>query len=84
MIEATKTGGPAFPTNFDMSTFTHENQGMTKREFIAIEAMKGLLSNPGGPFQANTQTGWGLCNCDYQNVVDECLCIADTMLESLK
>lgn len=37
--------GPAFPTDFDMSSFKHDNQGMTLRQYFAGQAMNGILAN---------------------------------------
>lgn len=37
-------GGPAFPTDFDMSTFKNANQGMSLRAYFAGLAMQGMLA----------------------------------------
>lgn len=41
---------PAFPTGHNYDDVFHEQYiGMSKREYFAIMALQGLLSNPGGP-----------------------------------
>ena len=37
-------GGPAFPTDFDMSTFKNANQGMSLRDWFAGMAIQGMLA----------------------------------------
>ena len=37
-------GGPAFPTDFDMSMFKNANQGMSLRAYFAGLAMQGMLA----------------------------------------
>ena len=36
--------GPAFPCDFNMSTFEHEVKGMTLRDWFAGQALAGLLT----------------------------------------
>ena len=46
----TKTGGPAFPSNYlhtDGRTF-HE-EGMELRDYFAAKAMQGMLADPNTP-----------------------------------
>jgi len=38
-------GGPAFPCDYNMSTFQHDHNGMTLRDYFAGQAMQGLLAS---------------------------------------
>jgi hypothetical protein len=42
--------------------------GLTKREELSARFVAGLLANSGGVIQANSQSGWGLVNCDIEQV----------------
>lgn len=66
MSEIINDGGPAFPGSL--------------RDYFAGKALEGLLSNPGGPVQANPINGWSWCNYTTENVVSEIWHIADAML----
>jgi hypothetical protein len=77
-MEDRKDGGPAFPTGID------EIDGMALRDYLAGEALKGLLANPGGPIQANGMTGWGLVNCKMEDVAGLAVAMADAMLAELE
>lgn len=81
-------GGPAFPvpeTSLDSAgVFSASNQGMSLRDWFAGMALQGLLSNSGGPIQANGMSGWGWTNCDQKNVADIAWGMADTMLAARK
>jgi hypothetical protein len=58
--------------------------GLTKREYFAGLAMQGLLSNPGGPVQANCSNGWqSTTNCSRADVAGEAVAYADALLAAL-
>jgi hypothetical protein len=57
--------------------------GLTKREMFAAMAMQGLLSNSGGPIQANGMTGWGLTNVTHDQVAAVAARFADALLAEL-
>lgn len=57
--------------------------GLTKRELFAAMAMQGLLSNCGGPIQANGSTGWGLTNVTHDQVAGVACRFADALLARL-
>lgn len=46
MSDSINDGGPAFPCNFNMSTFEHEIKGMTLRDWFAGQALVGVSSVP--------------------------------------
>jgi hypothetical protein len=80
-------GGPAFPPGYEMDPNDHTKvvyHGLTKRDWFAGQALAGLLGNPGGPYQANSQSGWGIVNCDMSHVATTCFKLADTMLAARK
>jgi hypothetical protein len=52
------------------------------RNRIAMAALSGLCANPGGPFQANSMQGWGMCNCDETHVAATSYRLADAMLSA--
>lgn len=68
---------PAFPTDNGEYPFI----GMTLRDYFAAAALHGLCANPGGPFQANGRSGWGLVNCSTNDIAGTAYDIADAMLE---
>ena len=43
MTEKLNDGGPAFPCDYDMSTFHHAVKGLTIRDYFAAKAMQGLV-----------------------------------------
>lgn len=57
--------------------------GLTKRELFAMAAMQGLLSNSGGPIQANRSNGWSLTNCTREQVAGAACRFADDLLTEL-
>lgn len=61
---------------------SREQSGMSLRIYLAGQALAGLCSNPGGPFQANSMSGWGLVNCTPVNVATMALALADAVLEA--
>lgn len=78
-------GGPAYPIpcQFDVSCgprFESGYGGMSLRDAAALAALKGLCANPGGPFQANDRSGWGLTNCQVEDVIDTALHLADAFI----
>lgn len=52
----------------------------TLRDQFATQALAGLCANPGGPFQANAQSGWTIVNCTPADVARQCYDLADAML----
>jgi len=80
MSEAIKDGGPAFPTNFDMSTFTHENQGMALRDYFAAAALQGMLAYS----YVSPRNGNWHENSDERGVAVMAYMYADAMLEVRK
>ena len=79
-------GGMAFPVPeyWDEGKRTYIeypwDKGMTMRDWFAGQALKGLMSNPGGPIQANGVNGWGYVNCTPEQVAEICATQADAML----
>ena len=67
---------PAFPR--DERYLGHN--GMSLRDWFAGQALAGLCANPGGPYQANDLSGWGLVNCGTDDIGGEAYRIADAML----
>ncbi|MBS0257222.1 MAG: hypothetical protein JSR13_05840 [Proteobacteria bacterium] len=60
------------------------SDGMSLRQYYAGQALAGLCANPGGPFQANTGSGWDIVNCDAGHVADWCNELADALIDSQK
>lgn len=54
--------------------------GIDLRDWFAGLAMQGLCANSGGPSQANNMSGWGIVNCDVEDVASQSYQIADAML----
>ena len=52
------------------------------RDYFAGQALAGLCANPGGPFQSNGMTGWGIVNCTEHDIALRCMDIADAMLKA--
>lgn len=55
----------------------------SRRDGIAASILSGLLSNPGGPLQANGMSGWDFCNCNKDDVIGLAAMMADSLIESL-
>lgn len=55
----------------------------SRRDSIAASILSGLLSNPGGPLQANGMSGWDFCNCKRDDVIKMAVIMADVLIESL-
>jgi len=72
-------GGPAFPRTA-VPGHNAPQQGMSLRDWFAGKAMEGLLSNPGGPIQANGMSGWSFTNCRDNDVASLVWVIADAMI----
>lgn len=53
-----------------------------QRRIMATEILSGLVANPGGPYQENMRSGWGLCNCDHSQVAGEAIALADPLLDA--
>ena len=68
---------PAFPVS-TIDGFTQF--GMTLRDYFAGQAVAGLCANPGGPYQANSMSGWAIVNCGVSDVAIEAYRVADAML----
>jgi hypothetical protein len=64
----------------DPSAGTYFATGLTKREHFAGLAMQGLLSNANGVIQANSQAGFGWCNCDENSMAELAFACADALL----
>lgn len=75
----------AFPQPFNETGPVHPDfGGLTTREYFAGRALQGLLSNPGGPVQANSNTGWqSTVNCSRADVAGEAVAYADALLAAL-
>lgn len=82
-----KTGGQAFPRQHweydgQDNVLQYQEEGMTLRDNFAAKALQGLCANPGGPFQSNDMSGWGIVNCDLDDVATESYKLADAMLKA--
>lgn len=64
-------GGPAFPTDFDMSTFKNANQGMSLRAYFAGLAMQGLMADP-------NEDG------DSETIARKSIAVADALIAALE
>lgn len=75
---------PAFPLadhySYDGLLLSEGSQGMTLRDWFAGQALAGLCGNSGGPYQANSMTGWAIVNCHPGDVAGEAYRLADAML----
>lgn len=65
---AKKDGGPAFPTNLRRDGC----DGLTKREWLASQALQGLLASPD---RGNMQT--------HQHYTEQAVIFADALLKEL-
>lgn len=77
---------PAFPCpEASIERYGHSDgfMGMDFRTTIATKMMQGLLSNPAGPVQSNTECGWAFTNCTKQQVVELSVSLADMLIEEL-
>ena len=52
------------------------------RDGFAGQALQGLCANPGGPFQSNSNSGWGIVNCTPDEVAEMAYRLADAMLRA--
>jgi len=57
-----------------------EKEYKRQRFVLASQILSGLVANPGGPYQANDRSGWGLCNCDESQVVGTAVGLAECLL----
>lgn len=57
---------------------------MDKRIEIAAKILSGLVSNPGGPIQQNSQSGYGFVNCDIKDVCSLSIELADELIRQLQ
>lgn len=73
-------GGAAFPVAG--SEHNYPIEGMTLRDYFAAKALQGLCANPGGPFQANSMSGWAIVNCELDDIAKESYKLADAMLKA--
>lgn len=64
-------GGPAFPTDFDMSTFKNANQGMSLRAYFAGLAMQAAIAGRD-------------CAFDPQKVAATSVIFADALIAALE
>ena len=87
MNTPTNDGGPAFPCDFNMSTFEHEVKGMSLRDWFAGQALAGLV--PNGALQLEVikaqvkrpgQEAFSVGQCLARYTYD----LADAMLEARK
>jgi hypothetical protein len=51
-----------------------------QRLIIATKILAGLVGNPGGPYQENPRSGWGLCNCNHSQIANVAITLADSLL----
>lgn len=83
---AINDGGPAYPlpvgNEHCRSRFDSGYGGMSLRDAFAIAALQGLCANPGGPFQQNGYSGWGIVNCTTDQIAEEAYGLADAMIRA--
>lgn len=80
---AEASGGPAFPQGLAVGSVAKMEGGLTKLEQFAGQALSGLCANPGGPFQANSMQGWGMCNSDEHTVARTACDLAAALIAEL-
>lgn len=73
------TGGPAFPSHGDFGEVAHE--GMTLRQYLAGKALAGFCANS-AVFAESRACGWSLVNCSPEQLAEECLKLADAVIEA--
>lgn len=71
---------PIYPSQHEERFDGITHAGMTLRQHYAGLAMQGLLANPGGPYQANRTSGWGLVNVTHETLARECRYMADALI----
>lgn len=81
-MSATKFNAGA-PAHASSESWRAGNMGLTKREHMATAIMAGLCANPGGPYQANGNSGWGIVNCAMHDIANEAVNLADALLSAL-
>lgn len=57
--------------------------GLTKLEHFSGLAMQGLLANPSGVIQSNSQAGFAWCNCDEDGMAQLAITCANALLKAL-
>jgi hypothetical protein len=70
-----KTNWTSAPSHLDRNYWRYEFAG---------RAMEALLSNSGGPIQANGMSGWGFTNCSMEHVTALAVGCADALLVELE
>ena len=63
---------------------THNPISVTLRDYFAAKALQGLLSNPSGPVQSNSTSGWDFTNCIPDDVAELAYAMAEKMLQLRK
>lgn len=66
----------------ECKTVETNHPGMSLRDYFIGQALAGLCANPGGPFQANGMSGWGIVNTTEEDVATICQRLADAMLKA--
>lgn len=82
MADKIEDGGPAYPLA-GLGDYKRAS-GMSLRDWFAGQALAGLVGNPGGPYQSNSMSGWGMVNCDQSHVATNCYDLADAMIAARK
>lgn len=57
---------------------------LDERDAMAWQVFVSVLSNSGGPIQANGMTGWGMTNCKEHHVAEFAYGAADAFLAERK
>lgn len=71
-MEATETGGPAFPAVYQGDTRS-DCPGLSMRDYFATNALQALLHK-----DSNWREGWG--RCTKTELAEEAYAFADAML----